>query len=418
MSTLLFITSAYPYYPGEQFIETEIQFLAKSFEEIYVLPLDGDTNQTHRPLPPNVFLADDVRAFRNRHKRNPISRAVGFCRTLGAVFKEIKARKFLFAKNPKAFFPLLRIASGAGQITPLIARLVSEKRPVLIYSYWLTMGTLAAALALDKMQLNIPLVSRIHGFDLYEERHTTHYCPFQALMLSRLTALIPISRDGENYLKKKYHERIPKNLKTFRLGVLPNRKSQMSPDETLRIVSCSSLTPVKRVNLLIEALALLDFPILWNHIGDGPLRGHLEAQAKNLAKTKKNITTVFLGQISNQEVLSFYENNPVDVFINVSSSEGIPVSIMEAMSRGIPAIATAVGGTPEIVDEDLGAGFLLPQDVTPEEIKQKINIFYRLSQTERGKMRDKAFLKWFNDFNAEKNYREFADFLEQLSCQR
>lgn len=418
MATLLFITSAYPYYPGEQFIETEIQFLAKVFEEIYVLPLDGDTSKPPRPLPANVILVDEVRSFRKRYKKNLVSRAIGLFRALGPIIEELRIRKKLFSKHPKAFYPLLRIGSGAGQISSLIARIISWKRPSLIYSYWLSMGTLSVAIATERSQAIIPFLSRIHGFDLYEERHNPPYCPFQAYMLQRLKVLVPISRDGERYLTLKYPALAINKLVTFRLGVLPNRKSQMSQDETLRIVTCSSLTPVKRINLLIEALGFIDFPILWTHIGDGPLMDDIKGQAQSLTAKKGNIKVAFLGQISNQEVLSFYENNPVDLFINVSSSEGIPVSIMEAMSRGIPTIATAVGGTPEIVDAALGAGFLLPKDVTPEEIEQNINIFYRLSQPEREKMRDKAFLKWFNDFNAEKNCREFADFLAQLSCQR
>jgi len=49
--------------------------------------------------------------------------------------------------------------------------------------------------------------------------------------------------------------------------------------------------------------------------------------------------------LPHNDVLNYYASNPVDVFINTSSSEGLPVSIMEAMSFGIPVIATNVGGT-------------------------------------------------------------------------
>ncbi len=418
MATLLFITSAYPYYPGEQFIETEIHFLAKVFEEIYVLPLNGDINQAHRPLPRNVTLIDDIRFFREQKKRNFLSRTVGLYRTFGAIVKEITLRNSFFIEHAKAIFTLFRAASGAGQCSFLVSQVILDKKPNLIYSYWLSTGTLAAVMALDKIRSEIPVVSRIHRFDLYEEAQKPPYCPFQAFLLSRLKVVIPVARDGETYLTRKYPTLISNNLKTFRLGVLPNRKSTMSSNEALHLVSCSSLTKVKRIKLLIEALGFIDFPILWTHIGDGPLRDDLKEQAQALAAKKENIKVTFLGQISNQEVLCFYENNPVDVFINVSSSEGIPVSIMEAMSRSIPTIATAVGGTPEIVDEALGAGFLLPQDVTPEQVAQKISNFYRLPKREKEKIRDKTYLKWLTTFNAEKNYKEFTDFLEQLSCQR
>ncbi|NCO54621.1 MAG: glycosyltransferase, partial [Bacteroidetes bacterium] len=59
----------------------------------------------------------------------------------------------------------------------------------------------------------------------------------------------------------------------------------------------------------------------------------------------------------------------VDLFINVSESEGIPVSIMEALSAGIPVIATNVGGTNEIVNNDVG--FLIDKEF---EINTAVNI--------------------------------------------
>ena len=61
---------------------------------------------------------------------------------------------------------------------------------------------------------------------------------------------------------------------------------------------------------------------------------------------------------------------PVDLFLNVSEYEGVPVSVMEAQSFGIPVIATAVGGTPEIVNEE--NGFLLPENPSQDEIASAI----------------------------------------------
>lgn len=49
-----------------------------------------------------------------------------------------------------------------------------------------------------------------------------------------------------------------------------------------------------------------------------------------------------------------YSEHPVDVFINLSTNEGVPVSIMEAISFDIPIVATDVGGTSEIVTDETG----------------------------------------------------------------
>ena len=64
--------------------------------------------------------------------------------------------------------------------------------------------------------------------------------------------------------------------------------------------------------------------------------------------------TTFMGYVPNVEIMQFMEESNVDVFINLSTSEGVPVSIMEAQSYGIPVIATNVGGTGEIIDKDNG----------------------------------------------------------------
>ena len=77
--------------------------------------------------------------------------------------------------------------------------------------------------------------------------------------------------------------------------------------------------------------------------------------------------------MSNQQIIDFYAKTPLDLFINVSESEGIPVSIMEAMSFGIPAIATNVGGTNEIVNQK--NGYLIDSESTSEEISNYINNF-------------------------------------------
>jgi len=413
MRKLLFITSSFPYYPGEQFIETEISFLAESFDSVYVVPLGGDETRP-RPVPSNVYVIDDVREFRKRNKRNPLSRLMALGKTRHALREEIVARKNILLTRPKAFKNLFLTASGAGQIAPLIENIILRYKPSAIYSYWLSIGAVAAYLATQNLESSVPVISRCHGYDLYEERHTPRYCPLQRFLVSHIDAVLPISDNGRNYLGQKYQGTIKGDLKTFRLGVARGHRATLSHDGILRIVSCSFLNPVKRVHLIMEALKLLSFPISWTHIGDGPLRKTLEEKKTSLVKEHENIQVHFAGNLPNSKVLEFYESNPVDLFINVSSSEGIPVSIMEAASRGIPVIATNVGGTSEIVNETIGSGFLLPENVTPSDIAERLNTFYNLPQKAKEEMRDAAFHAWENDFSAEKNYREFCRYLLSL----
>ncbi|MBK6912265.1 MAG: glycosyltransferase [Ignavibacteriales bacterium] len=63
-----------------------------------------------------------------------------------------------------------------------------------------------------------------------------------------------------------------------------------------------------------------------------------------------NLKINLRGNINNDELLEYYKNNLIDIFINTSDSEGLPVSIIEAQNFGIPVIAPALGGIPEIVN--------------------------------------------------------------------
>ena len=79
----------------------------------------------------------------------------------------------------------------------------------------------------------------------------------------------------------------------------------------------------------------------------------------------------------NEKIMDFYRNNPIDIFINVSTNEGVPVSIMEAISFGIPIIATNVGGTNEIVINNI-TGWLVDKDKVEKELPDALMAYYQL----------------------------------------
>ena len=129
------------------------------------------------------------------------------------------------------------------------------------------------------------------------------------------------------------------------------------------------------------------------------------ADLKNLAAKKliKNITYHFYGFTDNDKILNFYHQNQVDLFINVSETEGIPISIMEAFSSGIPAIATNVGGVSELVNNN--NGFLVDKDIKSEELAKIICKFYTLPENQIKELRKSAYEKWKNEFNSENNLK-------------
>ena len=99
----------------------------------------------------------------------------------------------------------------------------------------------------------------------------------------------------------------------------------------------------KQVDKVIEAIAGLgDVGLVI--IGDGPERSPLE----NLVSGKEMGDRVyFAGQRCHKEMLALMAAS--DLFVLNSTYEGLPHVVLEAMSLGLPVVATAVGGTPELV---------------------------------------------------------------------
>jgi glycosyltransferase involved in cell wall biosynthesis len=100
--------------------------------------------------------------------------------------------------------------------------------------------------------------------------------------------------------------------------------------------------------------------------------------------------------------------------INVSESEGIPVSMMEAMSVCVPVIATNVGGVDEIVENNYN-GILMNANPTPLEISITIQNFLDLPAEDRQQFRINAHSRWMELFNGDINYSKFSDKLLQIS---
>ncbi len=107
------------------------------------------------------------------------------------------------------------------------------------------------------------------------------------------------------------------------------------------------VVPVKRVYLILTAVAAAaqqgpEIEFEWHHFGDGELKEEVERQAKTALPP--NAKASLPGYPGLRALMDFYRSKPIDVFINASISEGTPVAVMEAVSCGIPVIATSVGG--------------------------------------------------------------------------
>jgi len=151
----------------------------------------------------------------------------------------------------------------------------------------------------------------------------------------------------------------------------------------------------------------------WTHIGDGPELPELKSMASRLFQGRANIRHAFQGFLPNGMVYEYYQNHCVDALVNVSSSEGLPVSMMEAFAFGVPVLATAVGGVPEIVNER--NGMLLPPEATPEEVAGAIVKMRGLSGGEFRALKENAYETWRRSYNAGVNFENFAEDVLEVS---
>lgn len=394
MKTLYLFTDSYPYSTPESFLEEEILFLSKRFDKVVILPFVVKTDKM-RLVPDNCEVIH-IPLSGNRIRYTLYG--LFHYKTVGVLTKEFfRNHVFTSWKRLKAWISSARCINNLLHNSKLQKVLKNVTKDDVCYFYW-GIGQNLLSLALKG---KVHLVSRFHGqWDLWEES----YGGFHSLrteVAHNLDKAVFIAKKGENYFKKRYPYA---STAVFPLGTKDHGVQLDNPnDGIVRVISCSKIYPLKRVPLIFEALnSLTDYSVEWTHIGDGP---DFESLKEKVGLEKKGHLKVnLLGQIPNKDVLVFYTKHHFDMFVNMSTSEGVPVTIMEASSFGIPILATDVGSTAEEVPPQVGE--LLPANPTVEEITAAMRKLLTSSYSPRD--------YWYNHYNADKNYKAFAEMLYNL----
>ena len=394
MKTLYLFTNSFPYSTPESFLEEEILFLSKRFDKVVVLPFVNDTG-IMRSVPDNCEVIH-IPLSKNRIRYTLCG--LFHYKTVGVLTKEFfRNHVFTSRKRLKAWISSARCINNLLYNRKLHNVLKDITKEDVCYFYW---GIGQNLLSLE-LKGKVHLVSRFHGqWDLWEES----YGGFNSLrteVAHNLDKAVFIAKKGEDYFKKRYPYA---STVVFPLGTKDHGVQLDNPnDGIVRVVSCSKIYPLKRVPLIFEALnSLVDYKIEWTHIGDGPDFDFLKELI--CSKKKDHLTVNLPGRIPNKEVLAFYTKHHFDMFVNMSTSEGVPVAIMEASSFNIPILATDVGSTAEEVPAQVGE--LLPANPTVEEITSAMRKLLTSSYSPRD--------FWHNHYNADKNYKAFAEMLYNL----
>lgn len=280
------------------------------------------------------------------------------------------------------------------------------------YSYWANYSVFSLALEKEK-QADLKFVSRMHGYDLYNERFPGGRQPFRAYVNNRIDKIVFIAKVGYEYYLKHFAPEGSDCDKYVlcKMGVAAPERCPEKKEDTFRLVSCSAVSELKRVDLIAKALQKMEGSIEWHHFGSGYKMEELKQLTEQLMKEKSGIRCVLHGHVEHEELMRFYNENYVDCFITTSSSEGCPVSIQEALSYGIPVIGTDVGEIKHMID---GCGVLLPSDPKTDEIAKALMTVYEADRQEKESMRKHALAVYKRDHQLEANTAVFIHLLKNL----
>jgi glycosyltransferase involved in cell wall biosynthesis len=411
--TLFLITASYPYGNEETFITEELKHLNKYFNVIIISR--SNKMDTPRSVPSGVQVVNIPATSPLSYKLciSPFVFLLNFFIVVQLLIHELlELRRLNIPLNGPRLKKMLHDLSKGIELKYRLNKIVKQychKQSVpILYSYWMINPALAIAL----MNKHYIKIARIHRFDLFFEKDNLKYLSFQRFKVSRLNKLYFVSLHGKSYWEKKFGNRY-NNLEVCKLSTPIGKYLPAPSREGKIIVSCSHLIQIKRIHLIIEALSLIDKIILnWVHFGSGELYNELTNNAELLLRDKSNIQFKFMGQTRNADVRAYYAKNNPDLFIHTSSSEGLPVSIIEAMSYGIPVIGLDTDGVREVVT--LRNGELLPGDATPAEIARSIEKILLLPEKEVEKLRKESYKLWQQNHHPVINNKHFMQSIQSL----
>lgn len=222
-------------------------------------------------------------------------------------------------------------------------------KPDIVYSHFI-MNSGAATILKEKYGL--PLVVIEHSSKLVSNSMKSINKLHAVDAYNNANQVIAVS----DYLKKKIEESfgIKSIVVPNMLGqefMSPPRKSANNDNKKIKFISIGTLIPLKGYSELLDAFSKANLPSNWelDIIGYGPLENKLKAQVKTLGLDNH---VVFLGPKNKNEII--YEMANSSVFILNTKKETFGVVYIEALSQGLPCIATECGGAEGIIDESNG----------------------------------------------------------------
>jgi glycosyltransferase involved in cell wall biosynthesis len=253
-----------------------------------------------------------------------------------------------------------------GDVTAItkLANLIRRERIDLLHlhnapgMFWGTLAAIASA-------TGVPIVRSEHNpyrpdelprlyrwlYPRFTKRARTVICVSERVRRSyaeRFPALAGRFVDIPNGIRVQDYEKLPPRAECrAQFKLLPGAKL---------IGTVGRMTPVKNHKLLIEALFRVRQTMNDVHlaiIGEGELRESLAAYAADLGVSE------YVSLVKESQKIDYFYG-AIDIFCLSSDSEGMPLSLLEALASGVPVVSTEVGGIPEVIESGK-TGYLVPK---------------------------------------------------------
>ncbi len=412
LDTVFIFTESYPFKIAKEdnFISPEIKYVAARAKRIVLIPFNMDEyGFDGQGFPTNVEVDISLAQLNARSHFKPL------------LIRIVSNASFLndLLSHPNTLTSLNSLRSLMGHYNKLlyfddwIKKEFNQKYPSsrtgnsVIYTYWFDIQTDVLSNRFKKELI----ISRAHGIDVYEFRRPMGFIPGRKKTLKNVNNVYSVSKAGVRYIQERYPEYASK-VEFMPLGIEdPGGICDYSKDGFFRILSCSYVLPVKRVELIATYVKRFaakhpESKIVWNHIGGGS-SSEIEKVFKEMEHLPENLQVEFLGAMELANIYEYYRTNFVDVFLTLSASEGRPFSIMEALAFGVPILATGVGGIPEMFEGYPETGKLLSETPSFEEFETALLAV--ISNPDLSNLRTKCRKNWEMQFCASINFERFYE---------
>ena len=375
---IVYVTASLPYGTNEVFAIPEVREFVSRGHEVRLIPIRGYTEVPHSDAEPFLPLTEYTPLLSKSVLGATPELAQAPLTAVSALSRVLKGQNNLVRRKNLGSFPKAL----------WLARFARHWGADHIHAYWASVAATVAMIAGEVS--GVPWSFTAHRWDITDAPNA-----FRAKLESARFARF-ISQDGLELARGVAGPQLEKKAAIIRMGVPlsegESRRTTPPAGVQLRLICTATLIPRKGQRFLLEAVARLKAQGIYVHVsfaGAGGQLGPLQERAAALAITEQ---LTFLGNVDHSALLSKYAEGRYDAFILPSLHEGIAVALIEAMSYGLPAIATDVGGTRELLIE--GAGQLIqPEDVDGivDAVTELVrNEPARLEQGRRGRQRVRA----------------------------